>query len=113
MTNRLSYKKFDLRIILDGSQGAKVMDVYKRFMDNLDGVFNVEEAIKNRWRSPSQPGNGLYASTVGNTVGARDVNSRWVKNASYLCLRNVSLGYTFKTRFISSARVYVSGQNLL
>lgn len=113
MTNALSYKNFDLRIIINGSQGAKVMDLYKRFMNNLDGVFNVEEAVKHRWRSPDQPGNGLYASTNGNRVLAREVNSRWVKDASYLCLRNVSLGYTFKANFVSSARVYVSGQNLL
>lgn len=113
MTNTLTYGNFDLRVIVDGSQGLKVMDVYKRFADNLDGVFNVEDAIKNRWRSPSQPGNGQYASTTGNTPLAREVNSRWVKNASYLCVRNVSLGYTLKPRYVSSARIYLSGQNLL
>ena len=113
MTNTVSYGKFDLRVIIDGSQGLKVMDVYKRFADNLDGVFNVEEAVKNRWRSASDPGNGQYASTTGNTPLAREVNSRWVRNASYLCVRNVSVGYTFHEKFVSRARVYLSGQNLL
>ncbi|HEX5552381.1 MAG TPA: SusC/RagA family TonB-linked outer membrane protein, partial [Chitinophagaceae bacterium] len=113
MTNALSYKNFDLRIILEGSQGARVMDLYKRFMDNLDGVFNVEKAVQNRWRSAAQPGNGQYASTTGKTALAREVNSRWVKNASYVCLRNITLGYAIKTKLVSEARVYVSGQNLL
>ena len=46
------------------------------------------------------------------------VQSYYVENGSYLKLRNLQFGYTVPTSFLSkfkmsSARVYVSGQNLL
>lgn len=48
----------------------------------------------------------------------KQVQSRYVVNASYLRLRNVQLGYTLPSNFtnrfnISTLRLYVSGENLL
>jgi len=113
VTNRFKYKDFDLSILINGSQGAKILDLYKRFTTNIDGVFNVEEDVKNRWRSPSQPGNGYLPTTVASTPLAREINSLWVKDASYLTVRNITLGYHFKTKFTDNIRVYASVQNAL
>jgi iron complex outermembrane receptor protein len=44
-------------------------------------------------------------------------SSRWIESGTFLRLQNITLGYTFATRSISrfarSARVFVSGDNLL
>ncbi|GAA0540742.1 SusC/RagA family TonB-linked outer membrane protein [Chitinophaga japonensis] len=111
LTNRFNYRNFDLSILINGSQGAKVLDLYKRFTTNLDGVFNVEADVKHRWRSPEQPGNGLLPTTVASTPLAREINSLWVKDASYVAIRNVTLGYSFKLKAVNNVRVYFSAQN--
>ncbi len=81
---------------------------------NLDGVFNVLEDVKNRWRSPEQPGNGHVAASFHQTSFDRFANSGWINNVSYLKIQNVSLGYTFNNfDFVNRFRIYGSVQNLL
>ncbi|WP_176956085.1 SusC/RagA family TonB-linked outer membrane protein [Catalinimonas alkaloidigena] len=113
LTNRVTFKNWDLSVLANGSYGAQIMDLYKRFTTNLDGVFNVEAEVMDRYRSPEQPGNGLLPTTVASTALAREVNSLWVKDASYVSVRNVTLGYTLTTKAISSIRAYLSVQNAL
>ncbi len=114
MTNRFRYKEFDLSVLVNGSYGAQILDQYKQFTTNLDGVFNVEREVMDRYRSPENPGAGILPTTVSNTNLARDFRpSHWVKDASYLSLRNVTLGYNFKPAFSRSVRLYFSAQNVL
>ncbi|QPH38708.1 SusC/RagA family TonB-linked outer membrane protein [Pedobacter endophyticus] len=113
MTNRFKFKGFDLSLLLSGSYGGQILDQYKQFTTNLDGVFNVEREVINRYRSPENPGAGILPTTVSNTNLARDFRpSHWVKNGSYVSLRNLTLGYNLKTAFSRSMRIYLSGQNL-
>jgi TonB-dependent starch-binding outer membrane protein SusC len=112
--NHFSYKHFDMNIISAGSVGGHVFDVYKQFTTNLDGVFNVEQSVIQRWRSASQPGAGLLPTTVSNTNLARDYYpSYWVESNSYLMVKNIDLGYNFKTKFSKNFRVYFSAQNAI
>ncbi|WP_176851990.1 TonB-dependent receptor [Mucilaginibacter sp. OK268] len=112
--NHLSYKNFDMNIISAGSVGGHVFDMYKQFTTNLDGVFNVEQSVIQRWRSASQPGAGLLPTTVSNTNLARDYYpSYWVESNSYLMVKNIDLGYNFKTKFSKNIRVYFSAQNAI
>lgn len=112
--NHLSYKNFDMNIVTAGSVGGHVFDVYKQFTTNLDGVFNVEKSVAQRWRSATNPGAGLLPTTVSNTNLARDeFPSYWVESNSYLAVKDISLGYNFKTKFSKSFRVYVSAQNAI
>jgi hypothetical protein len=112
--NHLSYKNFDMNIVTAGSVGGHVFDVYKQFTTNLDGVFNVEKSVAQRWRSASNPGAGILPTTVSNTNLARDeFPSYWVESNSYLAVKDISLGYNFKTKFSKSFRVYISAQNAI
>lgn len=112
--NHLSYKNFDMNIVTAGSVGGHVFDVYKQFTTNLDGVFNVETSVINRYRSPQNPGAGFLPTTVSNTNLARDYfPSYWVENNSYLEVKDISLGYNFKTNFSKNFRVYISAQNAI
>ena len=61
---------------------------------------------------------GIPALTADDGGRNTVANDFWLQDASYIKLRNVSLGYTFPekwTRRISvpALRIYVSGENLL
>ena len=118
-TNSFSYKGFDLNVIFVGSQGGQELKTANQYLLNIDGVFNVDQKVLNRWRSPADPGDGMTPTTNGSRVIYRDVNSSWVEDASFLRLQNVTLGYNFargflaKSKVVKGARFYVSGQNLV
>ncbi|MGY3052437.1 TonB-linked SusC/RagA family outer membrane protein [Pedobacter sp. UYEF25] len=118
-TNSFSYKKLDLNVIFVGSQGGQELKTANQYLLNIDGVFNVDQKVLNRWRSATDPGDGITPTTNGSRVIYRDVNSSWVENASFLRLQNVTLGYNFNTdllaatKIVKGARLYMSGQNLV
>jgi len=115
MTNRFSYKNFDLAILVAGQVGNKLMNTNLQNLHNLDGVFNVEKSMMNRWRSVSDTGNGKVPSTrSGSTEAYRLVNSTWVFSGDYLAIKNITLGYTFGKKmlhYIKGVRIYGSLQN--
>jgi TonB-dependent starch-binding outer membrane protein SusC len=73
------------------------------------------EALK-RWRQPGDI-SSVPKYEFGNTDNSR-FSSRFVEDASYLRLKNVSLGYRVPERLLGrylvrSARIYASATNLL
>jgi hypothetical protein len=73
----------------------------------------------NRWvagtnENTDVPRDGYYKSTYGSYV-----NSKFVEEASYLRLKNLSIGYTIPEsvlkplKFVDNIRLYAIGQNLL
>jgi hypothetical protein len=115
ITNNFTYGSWDLNIIASGQTGNKIMNINNQNLQNLDGIFNINKNMANRWRSPSNPGNGLVPRTLVNTTELyRFTNTNWVKSGDYLTIRNIALGYTFgqhQLKYIKSVRVYGSIQN--
>jgi hypothetical protein len=72
--------------------------------------------VKYRFRSPENPGEGRFGTTVGggNVTGIeRDwMNSNFIADASYFTIKNITLGYTFGAvnKLFHSARLYASVQ---
>ncbi|SFE51503.1 TonB-linked outer membrane protein, SusC/RagA family [Chitinophaga sp. CF118] len=118
LTNHFEYKSLDLGIVLVGSQGGQILKTSKQYIQNIDGIFNVDRSVLNRWRSVDNPGDGKTPTTNGARVIYRDVNSEWVESGSFMRIQNIALGYNFNrkllehTKFISGARLYASVQNL-
>ncbi len=114
LTNTFYYKNFDLAILMTGSYGNKIATPMEQGMTNLDGLFNVLKEVKDRWRSPENPGAGKYGKTTSGTGRERDqFHSRYVQDGSYFMIKNITLGYTLPKdaiRFINSLRVYFSVQ---
>jgi TonB-linked SusC/RagA family outer membrane protein len=118
ITNNFNYKNWDMEIMGSGSQGQ---DIYMRHLfstANLDGVFNMVRRAGDRFRSPENPGEGIFGTTVGggNVTGVeRDwTNSNFVWDASFFTIRNITMGYTFTKlpKTIKSLRLYASAQNV-
>jgi len=116
ITNNVTYGNWDFNIIGSGSYGNQLLVRHIYSTANLDGVFNMVDGAKYRFRSEANPGMGMYGTTVGggNVTGIeRDwMNSRFVADASYFTIRNITLGYTFAkpTKVYKSVRVYASCQ---
>ncbi|WP_205461793.1 SusC/RagA family TonB-linked outer membrane protein [Mangrovibacterium lignilyticum] len=117
ITNSFKYKNFDLSIVMSGTYGNDIAYMTQEFTTNLDGVFNVEKEVANRWKSPEDPGNGKYGTTKAGATGLnRSFNTTYVYDGSYLTVKNITLGYnlTFRnSKFASSARIYGSIQQAL
>ena len=112
------YRRFDLNILF---LGAHDFDVYRNIEAstmNMDGVFNVLDKAKDRWRSAENPGtNPQDVHSQGGTnyfKWSRESSNRYVYDASYVWVKNVSIGYTLPAMksFLSNARIYVNAANL-
>ena len=118
ITNTLQYGNFDFAIVCSGSYGNQLLVRHLYSTANLDGVFNLVKEVKYRFRSEANPGKGFYGTTVGggNVTGIeRDwMNSRFIADASFFTIKNVTLGYTIgvRNRLFKSARLYTSVQQV-
>ncbi|MDO1450233.1 SusC/RagA family TonB-linked outer membrane protein [Rhodocytophaga aerolata] len=117
LTNTLIFKNFDLNVILQGVQGADILNLSLRFLENLEGNQNQRSTVLDRWRSPEQPGNGRVPRSNSRTTGNNNqVSTRWIEEGSFLRIRNITLGYNVPKEvaskiFLQSARVYAGIQN--
>ncbi|UYQ94418.1 TonB-dependent receptor [Chitinophaga horti] len=118
LNNSFSYKGIDLAISIQGTQGGQILNLSRRFFDNLEGGGNNLAIVKDRWRSPENPGNGKVPRANARTTGNNNaVSSRWVEDGSYLRIQNISLGYKLPGAVVNrlklqSVRIYASAQNL-
>ncbi|HEV2483301.1 MAG TPA: TonB-dependent receptor [Puia sp.] len=116
LTNTFTWKQFDLAIVAGGQVGNKIMNTNLQNLQNLDGIFNIDKDMQDRWRSEQEPGNGKVPRTLsGTTELYRLNNTNWVFSGDYLSIRNIALGYTFdgrQLRYIKGIRVYASAQNV-
>ncbi len=129
LTNNFSYKGFDLSIFFQYSLGN---DIYKLYEEGNGGILNLgvdvgtatgsarnmTTDVLNRWQQPGDQTNMPRAIAGARGVFNTQRSSRFIDDGSYLRLKNISLGYTLRQQWLNkvgltSARVYVSGQNLL
>ena len=113
------YKKFDLNIMFLGAQDFDIYRNIEASTMNMDGVFNVLDKAKDRWRSPENPGSnpGAKNSQGGTSYfkWSRESSERYVYDGSYVWLKTITIGYNlpkFKS-ILSNARIFVTGNNLL
>lgn len=115
-TNNFSYKGFDLSIFFSYQIGGKMYDSnYAGLMH--PGTFGTHWStdIKNRWQ---KPGDITDVPRLQNSYPAASAaSSRWLVNASYLALKNVTLSYTLP-KFIQNkldmkgCKIFLTGDNL-
>lgn len=110
----LSWKNFDMDILL---QGVGKVDGYlyghATFPFYSGGT--ALEMHKDYWTPDNT--NASFPSMVFSGTNDTQTSSFWVKNASYLRVKNLQIGYTFQQNLLRFAgikrcRVYLSGQNL-
>ncbi|RKD12846.1 SusC/RagA family TonB-linked outer membrane protein [Pelobium manganitolerans] len=115
ITNEFKYKKFDLSVLVQGQTGGSLYSLFGRSVNRTGtGITdNVLGTWANRWRSPSDPGDGEVGKTTGNF--GRIKNTDWLYSSDYIRVRNITLGYNLgsalKVKQINNARIYISAEN--
>lgn len=102
-----AYKGFDVSMQFNGVSGNKIYD------NTANSSFYKLRISKNTNVTPA-----AYADAKESINNAAPVSTRYLKDGAFLRLNNVTLGYQIPTaklgisKFISSARLSVTGQNL-
>lgn len=116
MTNRFSYKRFDLSLLLQGQWGNQIFSMFGRNIDRPTtglGNYNAKQVWVNRFRSLSEPGDGATPRIDASTASLYD--TRWLYSGAFYKIKNLTVGYTFRpgiVKGISQSRLFFSVDNL-
>ena len=117
LNNRLTYKNFTLDIYIVGVQGIDAFNnlIAESFYPIDPDRNKLASYYLNRW-TPDNP-NSPYPSMVepGRYQDGRKVNKWTVQDASFIRLKNVTLGFdtAFESIGIKSANVFISLENFV
>ncbi|MCX6302996.1 MAG: TonB-dependent receptor [Bacteroidia bacterium] len=121
ITNNFSYKNFSLSAFFQGAQGGKVFMLGLRQIGYLKKYLRSYKQIQPNGENPIPDYLGVDMSWDGETEGGVGANprysDRWLDDASYTRLKNITIGYTLPENLsrrigIQSARIYVMGDNV-
>lgn len=109
----LNYKNFEFSCLFDGVSGGKILNMRLVKFMNIGGYSNTTpEDLSSAWRPETGGTNPkvAYISTRNNYY-----SSRYLEDASYLKLRNITISYSFKNpiKHISAIRLSFTANNLL
>lgn len=113
------FKGFDFSMLLQGLAGyERQMGSYQAFAFYNGGQIQSWQA-ENRWTEANPDRNALYPKLTSLNAGAGTIltSTYWNRDASFLRLKNIQVGYTFTNKLlqrlkVSKLRVFASGQNL-
>ncbi|KFF04170.1 SusC/RagA family TonB-linked outer membrane protein [Flavobacterium reichenbachii] len=116
LNTNFRYKGFDMNIFLSGAAGNSVFNAVK--YTGLNASFpgyNLLAESKDAW-SPQNTGSNIpVLSATDNNNNFGRISDFYIENASYLRLKNLSIGYTVKDSWLNgkaNLRFFISGQNL-
>lgn len=117
ITNNLSWKRFDLNVFFQGSQGN---DIFNATRIDLEGMFdskNQSTVVLDRW-TPENRDTDIPRAIGGGKVDNVRNSTRFVEDGSYIRLKAITLSYNVNPNSLERLKVqklsvYVTGQNLL
>ena len=113
LNNTFKWKGFDLNVFFQASQGNDILSFTLFELDLMAGLNNATTAALDRW-TPTNTNTDVPRAAPR----TRRNSTRWVRDGSYVRLKNLALGYNFTSGLlerlrIERLRVYVSAQNIL
>lgn len=119
ITNRISYKGFDLNLLLTYQYGNKIYN-FNRFILEGGGTRDASRSILKsqlgRWQKPGDITDIPRLTFFGNNYTIEQ-NSRFLEDGSFLRVKSLTLGYTLPAQVTSKlgldkVRLYAQGTNL-
>ena len=113
LSTQLQYRGFDAAVTFSGSYGSKLYNALARRLEQAGDSYNLLTTIRDAW-TPERGGNTLALASRPRPFSY--IDSRYVQSASYLKLRNLTVGYTFQLPQafpVERVRLYATASNLL
>jgi TonB-linked SusC/RagA family outer membrane protein len=119
-----TWKSFDINVYFYGQFGNKIYDFAESNLETFQnrsfvGVQNVsEDYYQHAWTQANPSDKYPRITANDDAVGNSIASSAFIKDGSFVKLKNLTVGYTFPQRVIdflslSRVRLYASTQNLL
>lgn len=111
---KIRFKQFAVSAEFSYSQGNEAYNAVRRTLESVSSFSNQSEAVANRWAVEGQQ-TDMPRATYGDQIGNNDFSSRWIEDASYLRMKNITVSYSFDTpvwNFFRSGTIYLTGENL-
>lgn len=111
---RVEYKNFALDVTMAYSVGNDAYNAVRRVTESGSDFSNQSISMVRRWSMEGQV-TDIPRVMYGDKVGNNDFSDRWIEDASYLKLRDVTLSYTWNKplfNFIQGGTLFVTGENL-
>jgi TonB-linked SusC/RagA family outer membrane protein len=118
LTFNAEYRGFDLSMFFQGSSGANRF-FYGEWYEGPSYNAFAGLHFRDRWTPENQNGNASVSRVeAGDNRNRSTYNTFFMKNVSYLRLKNIQLGYTLPSSItdkikLDRVRFYLSGSNLL
>ncbi|MFD1768627.1 SusC/RagA family TonB-linked outer membrane protein [Sphingobacterium suaedae] len=110
----LRYKNIRLQGSLSFNKGNTMYNGVRRSLESLDSYANQSEAALRRWQTDGQQ-TDIPKATYGDPMENARFSSRWIEDASFLRLDNVTLSYRFGNnglKVLAHSEWYIAGENL-
>ncbi len=119
-----SWKGFDLSALFQGADNVSIKYFGRSLWPFINGHESAKELIKERWTQERYDAGETISFPRLSLSPNKDTDNNyrdsdfWIRDASYLRLKNVEIGYTFSRKMVKplgvqSIRLYVSGSNLI
>lgn len=116
---RAEYKGFDASLLLNGVQGVDAFNGLVFNLESQENVLNRGVEVLRRWQQPGDI-TDIPRFRFGQNSN-NNVSTRYIQDASYVRLKNLTVGYTLPESLLGKAfkgglnkvRVYVQTLNLL
>ena len=109
LSSQLQYRHWDASITFAGSYGNKLYNALGRRLEQTGDSYNVLTTVLDAW-TPQNPTNRLALASKSRPFSY--IDSRYVQDASYLKLKNLTIGYQFALA-AAEIRIYATASNLL
>ncbi|ANQ48090.1 TonB-dependent receptor [Flammeovirga sp. MY04] len=103
INNSMTFGKFDFNFFFNGAFGHQVFNNTALEFSSTNDIYSDQSTYN------------VMKNAVNEGIRATKYNSKFIEDASFLRLSNLTFGYTFdmnEVKFVKNLRLYVSGQNL-
>lgn len=112
---RVEYKQFALDMTFAYSVGNDAYNAVRRITESSSDFANQAQSVNRRWSMEGQQ-TDMPRARWNDRIGNNAFSDRWIEDASYLKLRDITLSYTWQKplwNFLQGGTAFITGQNLL
>jgi TonB-linked SusC/RagA family outer membrane protein len=107
-------KNIELTADFSYSVGNKMYNAVRRSLESMSNYYNQSQAVTRRWTHDGQV-TDIPRAYYGDPLGNSRFSDRWIEDASYIRLNNVTLSYEIKHTLFKLVRggdIFITGENL-